>query len=620
MKYTVIFQPSGRRCEVEEGESLLDAARAAGERINALCGGQGVCGKCRVEHVEGVLGPAGRAEQGLLDPSELAGGIRLACQVSVHSDSAVNVPEESSGESTVVLGADAGLEVTVDPVIKNLYVEPVISAGGGPGAEAERVKDALRQKYGIDGISFTLTALRSLHGVLAEGKGGLTAYLRDGREVVRLVPGFGPGLYGASFDVGTTTIAATLCELETGRLLATDAITNPLVVMGDDVLSRVSYAESRASGLEDMRVLLLDALNGMLAKMSERSAPDGPDGADGIIEAVLVGNTVMHHILLGLPTGQLGVSPFVPAVSGGLNIPATDLGLAISDNARVYVPPVAGGFVGADTTAVMADLWPLDKGMATLVADLGTNGELVLVHGGGVMAASCATGPALEGAQISSGMRAAPGAIEKAVVDPDSGEVSYRVIGSDVWSTPGRYTGARGVCGSGIIDLVAGMRRVGVLDHGGRILLDAGNPRARTGGRGEPEFVVAYASETASGNEIALTQSDIRAVQLAKAAVAAGVGILMVEARVAGPWRLVVAGAFGNYLDVWNAASIGMFPGCEPKGSLQAGNAAGDGARALLLSSDKRSEAERLANQVVYLELSTHPDFQDRFMESMDLP
>jgi len=620
MKHSVTFQPSGRRCEVEEGEALLDAARAAGERINALCGGQGVCGKCKVVLADGELGPAGRAEHGLLKPTELAGGFRLACQATVQSDSVVNVPEGSGTESTVVLGADACREVAVDPVARNLYIEPGPAVHGSPGAEAEKVKASLRVKYGMEDASFTLPALKSLHGIMAESEGRLTACVRDGLEVVRIAPGYAPGLFGASFDVGTTTIAAMLCELETGRVLASDAMTNPLVVMGDDVLSRVSYAVSHAGGLDAMRGLLIDALNDMLEAMTGRSGGDGPGTSDEIMETVLVGNTVMHHILLGLPTVQLGVSPFVPAVSGTVELTAAESGLSIHAAGRVYVPPVVGGFVGADTTAVMAALWPFEKDITTLVADLGTNGELVLVHEGGVLAASCATGPALEGAQISSGMRAAPGAVEKAVVDPDSGEVSYRVVGSDVWSTPGRYSGARGICGSGIIDIVAGMMRAGLIDRGGRILLESGSQRVRPGQGGEPEFVVAQSSETASGNDIALTQSDIRAVQLAKAAVAAGVGILMEESGVAGPYRLVVAGAFGNYLDIWNAVSIGMFPGCDPKNALQAGNAAGDGARALLLSADKRAEVARLAGCIKYLELSTHPDFQKRFLEAMSLP
>lgn len=618
MAHKVKFQPSGMSADAHDGASLLDAARAAGEPIYAACGGQGVCGKCRAVLVEGELSPVTDAEHGLLSPVELAGGVRLACQARPCTAVMVRVPEESSSQRMVALGADGSRAFPVEPAVMNLYVELDPPSASDPSADAERLFAGLGTAYGLEVPGMGLDALRRLHGVLTEGGWKLTAYVR-GREVVRVEPGYSPGLYGAAFDIGTTTIAGMLCDLSTGEELASDARANPLVVMGDDVLSRVSYAVTHEGGLEGMRGLLMDALNGMLTVMAGGAGRGGLTAGD-VMDVTLAGNTVMHHILLGLPVDALGVSPFTPALTRAMELSPAEAGLLISPSGSVYAPPLIGGFIGSDITAVLAAVWPLDEGETTLVADIGTNGELVLCHEGGMTAASCATGPAFEGAQISSGMRAAPGAIERALVDPDSWDVSYRVVGTDGWSVPGRYSGARGICGSGIIDLVARMRRAGVLDETGAINAATPNDRVRRGGKGEYEFVVALPGETKTGRAVTLTQSDVRAVQLAKAAIASGIAILMGEAGVDRIDRLIVAGAFGNYMDVWSAAAIGMFPGCRPEKAVQAGNAAGGGARALLLSKVKRAEAEFLAGRIRYLELSTHPGFQERFLKEMALP
>ncbi len=619
MAHRVKFQPSGKSADAPEGASLLDAALSAGEPIYAACGGKGVCGKCRVSLVEGNLSPATEAEHGSLGPGALAEGMRLACQARPGSHVTVLVPEESSGLRIVALGADESRSFPVEPCTSNLYVELEPPSASRPGADAERLLEGLRASYGLDGLGFGLDALRGLHGVLAEGGWKLTAYVRGKREIARVEPGYSSGLYGAAFDVGTTTIAGMLCDLSTGEVLASDARTNPLVVMGDDVLSRVSYAVTHEGGLQSMRGLLTDALNDMLAGMADRSVGAKIAAAD-LMEAVLVGNTVMHHIMLGLPVGALGVSPFAPALTRPMELDPAEAGLFINPSGSVYAPPLIGGFIGSDITAALSAVWPLEEDKTTLVVDIGTNGELVLCHRGGLSAVSCATGPAFEGAQISSGMRAAPGAIEKALIDPDSWEVSYRVVGTDGWSLPGRYSGASGICGSGTVDLVAQMRRAGVLDAAGGISASAKSDRVKRSGKGEAEFVVAWPDETRTGRPVAVTQSDVRAVQLAKAAVASGIGILMGEAGADRIDRLIVAGAFGNYMDVWSAAALGMFPGCRPEDAVQAGNAAGDGARALLVSRSKRAEAERLAGTVSYLELSTHPDFQERFLSEMALP
>lgn len=617
MSHRIVFQPSGVRGEAADGQTVLDAARGAGEGIEALCGGHKVCGRCRVRPVEGSFSPAGEAELRLLGPVELADGVRLACEAVPLSDSTVFVPEGSRLHRQVVLGTDLSRTFTVEPSIINYYLELKPPSRSDPAADAERVRAALTKEYGLAGLVISYPALVSLHRALRDGGWKLTATIRQGSEITRFTPGLRECAYGASFDVGTTTLAGCLCDLATGEVLATSAATNPQVAMGEDVISRITYAVGRPAGLGELRSAVIGALNAMLVKMaSDAGLPD----TSVIDEVVLAGNTVMGHLLMGLPPDALGVSPFVPAARMRMEFKAAEAGLKIHGAGYAVFLPAVGGFAGADTSAVIAAVGPMPADETVLVVDLGTNGELVLSSGGRMFAASCATGPAFEGAQITSGMRAEPGAIERVLVDPDTWDVSYRVVGDPRWSLPGKYTGARGICGSGTVELVARMRMAGIIDGTGAFEGWMEHPRVRRSGDGGMEFVVAWPEETATGRAVVFTQGDVRAVQLAKAAISAGISILMAEMGVENIDRVILAGAFGNYIDPWSAAAVGMLPSCGPEKMVQAGNAAGDGARAALLSRGKRAEADAFALGTRYVELSAHPEFQDRFLSAMALP
>lgn len=621
MTYKIEFQPSGLRGEAGGGGSVLDAARALGEAIEAVCGGLKVCGKCRVKPLEGEFSPVGDAELRFLGPSELADGIRLACEAVPLSDSKVFVPEESRSNRQVVLEGDPTRAFPVEPSIKNYYVELKMPSASGPAADAERVRAALMSQHGLDDLSISYPALVSLHGALRDGGWKLTATVRQDKEVIRFTPGLKVCSFGAAFDVGTTTLAGCLCNLTTGETLSTSAMSNPQVAMGEDVISRISYATARSDGAAEMQSAVVGALNRMLLSMvADGQGADRPSDVTDIDEVVLAGNTVMGHILMGLPLDAIGVSPFVPAVSGLMEFPAGKIGIGVSPAAHAVMLPVVGGFVGSDTSAVMAAVGPFPKDETVLVVDLGTNGELVLSSGGRTLAASCATGPAFEGAQITSGMRAAAGAIERVVVDPDTWDVSYKVVGKDRWSVPGMHTGARGICGSGTVELVARLRLAEVIEGNGAFEGWMEHPRLRRSGNGEMEFVVAWPGETATAKAISFTQSDVRAVQLAKAAIRAGVDILMAEMGVGSIDRVVLAGAFGNYLEPWSATAVGMLPLKDKDKVVSAGNAAGDGARAALVSLSRRAEAVRFAGEAEYVELSTHPEFQGRFLAAMSIP
>lgn len=614
MGVNITFQPSGVRVDALPGKAVLDAARRAGEPVESVCGGRMVCGKCKIKPADGKFTPQTAEELRLLSPAELADGIRLACAATPLTDAAVFIPEGSRTGRQVVLRGDASRGFPVEPAVRNYYVELVPPSGSDNTSDIGRVFAALGDAHGLDGLSVAYDALRSLHGALREGGWKLTATVRRGTEIIKFTPGLRETAYGAAFDAGTTTLAGCLCELSGGLVVAESARTNPQVAMGEDVMSRLSFVAGHADGAGRMQSVLVDALNGMLAEMVDGA---GLGSVGEVDEVVVAGNTVMQQLFAGLPSGALGVAPFVPAAFAPIEFIAGEVGLKISGTGYATTMPVVGGFVGGDTSAVMATVGPLPETETVLVVDLGTNGEIVLASGGRALAASCATGPAFEGAQISSGMRASAGAVEKVVVDPDTWEVSYRVVGGKNWSVPGAKTGARGICGSGTLDLIAGMYRAGVIDETGAFVRDVEHHRLRPSARGGLEFVVCMASETASGFEVCFTQSDVRAVQLAKAAVRAGIEILMAGMGVASIDRIILAGAFGNYMDPASAIATGMFPDCGGAKVVQAGNAAGDGARAALVSLGRREFAACFAADARYVELSTHPEFQDRFMAAM---
>jgi len=629
-KVTVIFQPSGRRGQVEAGKTVLRASRELGVAIESVCGEKQTCGKCKVRVEEGFfeggtllsrrehLSPFTSDESKFIPEKDRTEGYRLACVAEFHGDALIFVPEESRGGKQIIRKAVRELPVDLNPAVKGYYLELSPPSLKEPRGDFERLSQELERRYDLRGLSIDFEALREIPANLRAGNWKVTAFVWMDREVVHVQPGRVDHFFGLAADIGTTTVAAYLCDLASGQVAAADSMMNPQVAYGEDVMSRISYAMTNPSdGLKKMQASIIDGLND-LARSTAQAAGVKPED---ILEVTVVGNTAMHHIFLGLDPQYLGVSPFTPSVHRSLDLKARDLGLRLHPAANVHVLPVEAGFVGADNVGFLIAEEPYKKEEMVLLIDIGTNGELVLGNRERLISASCATGPALEGAHIKFGMRAAPGAIERVRIDPETLEVRYRVIGREMWSrecAPGEIQ-ARGICGSGIIEAVAELLKCGVVERSGRFKGSLSHERLRKGEKGY-EFVIARAEETCIGQDITIGISDIRAVQLAKGALYAGAKIMKKVLGVEQLDRVILAGAFGSYLDPERAMTLGMFPDCDLQKVVAVGNAAGDGARLALLNREKRKEADRVARQVEYLELTIFPDFEREFAQAMYFP
>ncbi|MBQ9376405.1 MAG: DUF4445 domain-containing protein [Schwartzia sp.] len=631
----VVFQPSGRRGEIEAGKSILEAARTLGVGIEAACGGARVCGKCRVivetgrfeklgiTSAAGHVSPVGDAERRFLTAEELARGYRLACNAFLAGDLVVTVPEESRSAKQVILETGRERRIELRPAVRNYTVKLPAASLSDFRDDARRLLDALEAETGLRGLTVDFPVLRDLPKVLRENDWQVTATVRREREVIRVVPGERTTSLGVAIDVGTTTLAAFLCDLTSGETLAKASRMNPQIGYGEDVLARISYAASEPGGREKLRDVIIEAVNTLTADMAKKAGC----AADDVDEMVLVYNTAMHHLALGLDPRYVGRAPFAPAVCASLDVKARDLGIRINPSGNVHSLPVEAGFVGADNVAVLLAEEPYKSDAIKLIIDIGTNGEIDLGNRDRLLSTSCATGPALEGAQIAFGMRAAPGAIERVKIDPLSFEPRYKVIGQDDWY-PVPYDwhpavqkiGAQGICGSGVIDAIAAMHKAGIISRAGRIDAKLATPRVRRGDGGRLEYVLAWAKETAIGKDIVITQADIRAVQLAKAALYVGAQYLMERYGVEHVDEVILAGAFGSYIDKESAMAIGMFPDCDLARVHAVGNAAGDGARIALLNVEKRREADEVARRVEFIETAAEPDFQKKFMDAIAIP
>ena len=631
----IVFQPSGRRGEIEAGKSVLEAARTLGVGIEAACGGARVCGKCRVivetgrfeklnlvssaDHVS----PVGDVEKKFLTAEELSRGYRLACNAFLSGDLVVTVPEESRSAKQVILEKGRERIIEVRPAVKNITVTLPAASLSDFRDDRQRLLDALEKETGLKHLSVDYPVLKELPQILREGSWTVTATIWQEKEVIRVAPGKRETSLGAAVDVGTTTLAAFLCDLTTGEVLAKASRMNPQIGYGEDVLARISYAASETDGREKLQASIIEALNALTADMTEKAGFSASD----VDEMVLVYNTAMHHLALGLDPRYVGRAPFAPAASAPLDVKARDLGVKINPSGNVHSLPVEAGFVGADNMAVLLAEEPYNSDKIKLIIDIGTNGEIDLGNKDRLLSTSCATGPALEGAQIAFGMRAAPGAIERVKIDPISHEPSYKVIGQDEWypvpcdrRPTVQKIGAQGICGSGVIDAIAAMHKAGVISKAGRINAKLDTPRVRRGESGKLEYVLAWARETAVGKDIVITQADIRAVQLAKAALYVGAEYLMEKLGVDHVDEVILAGAFGSYIDKESAMAIGMFPDCDLSRVHAVGNAAGDGARIALLNVGKRHEAAKVARRVEFVETAIEPDFQKKFMDAIAIP
>ncbi|MBA2253797.1 MAG: DUF4445 domain-containing protein [Chloroflexi bacterium] len=630
----VIFTPSGRRGRFPAGTTILDASRALGVDIDAVCGGRGICGRCQVQQSVGSfakhgiesrsehLSPVSPAESEYRKERGLEPGRRLSCVAHLRGDAVIDVPPESQVYRQVVRKDLDFRDFHIDPVVRLYYVQVAPPELASPSGDLVRLQQALEAEWGLIDLETDLQVIRALQPALEVGRWAVTVAVHDGRAISAVWPGLHEKTYGVAIDVGSTTIAGHLADLSDGAILASNGVMNPQIRFGEDLMSRVSYAMMHPGGAAEMTAAVRTALNGLLAGLAAKAAIKRGD----ILELAIVGNPIMHHLLLGIDPIPLGSAPFALATDRAVHVRAAELELRIHPGGRVYVLPCIAGHVGADTAGVILAETPHAREVVSLVVDVGTNAEIVLGNRARLLAASSPTGPAFEGAQISGGQRAAPGAMERVRIDRDTLEPRFRVIGSDTWSDEAgfaeasRATGVTGICGSGIVEVVAELFLAGVVTADGVIdgALVGRSPRVIADGR---TFTYVLHDGSAAGRpRIVVTQNDVRAIQLAKAALYAGARLLMDHLGIETVDEIRFAGAFGSQIDPIHAMVLGLIPDCDLEHVRSAGNAAGTGALIALLSRAARREIEGVARRVEKIETAVEPRFQQHFIEAMAFP
>jgi uncharacterized 2Fe-2S/4Fe-4S cluster protein (DUF4445 family) len=627
----VVFTPSGKRENFAEGTSVLDAARKLGVDLDSVCGGRGICGRCQIDVAEGRFAkhaitssrdhvtPWNAVERRYADKrGPLSEGRRLGCQARILGDLVVDVPAESQVHRQVVRKRAEAHPIEIDPIVRLHYVEVREPDMHDPSSDLRRLQAALREQWGIAEAGANLSVLAGLQKTLRAGAFKVTVALRHEREIVAVLPGFRERAFGLAFDIGSTTIAAHLCDLITGEVVASAGAMNPQIRFGEDLMSRVSYVMMNPGGEGELTASVRAAMDGLIGELAGEAGVERGE----MFEATIVGNPIMHHLFLGLDPTELGGAPFALTLDGGFEARASELGLAIAPGAFVYALPCIAGHVGADAAGMTLAEGPYLRDELTLLVDVGTNAEIVLGNRDRLLACSSPTGPAFEGAQISCGQRAAPGAIERVRIDRATLEPRYKVIGCDLWSNePGfaeatAKSGVTGVCGSGIIEAIAEMYLSGIVSPDGVIdgALAERSPRVEAVGRtfsyvlseGEPRLVI--------------HQTDVRAIQLAKAALYAGAQLLVERLGAGAPQRISLAGAFGSHIDPLYAMTLGMIPDCDLTHVVAAGNAAGTGARIALLNRAARAEIETVVRRIEKIETAIEPRFQEHFVAAMAIP
>jgi uncharacterized 2Fe-2S/4Fe-4S cluster protein (DUF4445 family) len=631
----IVFTPSGKRGRFAIGTPVLQAARALGVDIDSVCGGRAICGRCQINVGEGEFAKHGivsavshlsefSAVEARYDKLRgLASGRRLSCQTKLLDDVVIDVPPESQVHKQVIRKRAEARAIELNPVTRLFLVQVEEPDMHHPSSDLERVYKALKEQWGVEHVACNLAILKDLQPTLRKGEWQITCAIHSrvpggGNELVAIWPGFHEFAYGLAVDVGSTTIAAHLTNLSTGEIAASSGLMNPQIRFGEDLMSRVSYVMMNPGGEKEMTAVIREALNTLAANV----AAEAKIAVEDILEIVLVGNPVMHHLFLGLDPVELGGAPFALATGLPITCPARELDLKLNPGAYAYVLPCIAGHVGADTAGVVLSESPHESEDNMLIVDVGTNAEIVLGSKRRLLACSSPTGPAFEGAQISCGQRAAPGAIERIRIDPQTLEPRFRVIGSDLWSDdPGfdaatAATGVTGICGSGIIEIIAEMYLAGIINQDGLVdgSMAARSSRVRENGR-TFTYVVRDGEPL-----ISITQNDVRAIQLAKAALYAGVRLLMDKLGLEKVDRIRLAGAFGSHIDVKYAMILGLIPDCELSHVQSAGNAAGTGARIALLNAKARDEIEAVVRTIEKIETAVEPLFQQHFVEAMAIP
>jgi uncharacterized 2Fe-2S/4Fe-4S cluster protein (DUF4445 family) len=622
----VVFTPSGRRGRFEHGTTVLEAARRLGVDLDSVCGGRGICGRCQIEVSEGEhakhgivstranLTPLGELEARYAADRGLADERRLGCTACVAGDLVIDVPPESQLYRQVVRKEADAHPIAIDPAVRLYYVDVAEAELGDSTSDLRRLTDALRREWSLDGLTADPHVLPALQPALREGKGAVTVAVHDGTAITAVWGGLHDRAFGIAFDIGSTTVAGHLCNLLTGEVLGSAGEMNPQIRFGEDLMSRVSYVMLHPGSEKE----LTRVVRGCLAKLTAELATAAEIDRNDVLEVALVGNPIMHHLLLGIDPTPLGGAPFPLTVDEAVRMPARDLGLPVHPGARAYVLPCVAGHVGADTAGVILSEGPYLGDEVNLIVDVGTNAEIVLGNRDRLLAASSPTGPAFEGAQISCGVRAAPGAIERVRIDLETLEPRVRVIGTDAWSNEPDFASARviGVCGSGIIEAIAELHLAGVLTTDGTIDGTFAERSSRIVADGRTFSYVLWQGEP----ELVITQNDVRQIQLAKAALYAGCALLMDHYGVERVERIRLAGAFGTHIDPVHALVLGLVPDCDPERVTAAGNAAGTGARIALLNKSARAEIEEIVRRVEKIETAVEPRFQEHFVNAMAIP
>ncbi|MDX1609765.1 MAG: ASKHA domain-containing protein [Halofilum sp. (in: g-proteobacteria)] len=628
----IVFSPSGRRGHFPYGTPVLQAARALGVDIDSVCGGRGLCGRCQVLLSEGEFAKYGVDSR----PENLSGfsetekdyeaqvqklkpGRRLSCQLKALGDVVIDVPPDSQVHKQIVRKDPGSYDIELDPVVRLYYTEVQEPSMHDPSGDLRRLLEALEFEWRLEHIERAdLQVLRDLQPALRKEDWAVSVAVHHDRELIAVWPGFHDRVYGVAVDIGSTTVAAHLCELGSGEVVASAGLMNPQIRFGEDLMSRVSYVMMNPGGEKELTRVVREALNDLIGQVCGEVGIE----TDDILELTFVGNPVMHHLLLGINPVELGGAPFALATDEGVTLKASELELQVHPGARAYVLPCIAGHVGADTAGVVLSEKPYLRDEMTLVVDVGTNAEIVLGNRKQLMACSSPTGPAFEGAQISSGQRAANGAIERVRIDPETLEPRFKVIGCDLWSNEDGFdeavagVGVTGICGSGIIEVIAEMYLARIINQDGVVDGRLAERSERVIAEGRTWSYILHDGE----NRIRITQNDVRAIQLGKAALYAGIRLLMDRMHVENIERIRLAGAFGNHIDVTYAMVLGLIPDCDLDNVSSAGNAAGVGARIALLDRKARRELEQVIRTIEKVETAIEPRFQQHFVDAMAIP
>lgn len=642
-QFQVVFLPSGHRATFPKGTSLLSAARSLGVDIDSVCGMRGLCGRCQVVCVEGEypkhqlrtskahLSDLNAIEKAYSQRNKLVLGVdrRLSCQALIEGDLIIEVPTESQLHRQIIRKQAGTEELTLNPSVHLYYVDVDKPDLHNSSGDLQRLYTALEREWNLTELRCFWPLVSSVQEILRSGDWKVTVavYTQKVQEqwqatIIALWPGYKDSFYGIAVDLGSTSIAVHLCDMSSGKVSATETLMNPQIRFGEDLMSRVSYAMMYPEGAERMTEVVREGINQLI----DRLIADEGCRREDILQAVLVGNPIMHHLFLGISPIELGTAPFALATEQALTVSASDLGIAINPGAMLYLPPCIAGHVGADTSAMILAQKPYLKDEVVLLVDIGTNAEIVLGNRHRLLACSSPTGPAFEGAQISCGQRASSGAIERVRIDPKTLDSRFKVIGSELWSNQDGFEqslatiGVNGICGSGIIELVAEMFTAGIIDANGVIDGTLSKRNSRIIADGRTFSYVLHADKSNTSRCIRITQNDVRQIQLAKAALYAGIKLLMAEMKLKTIDRICLAGAFGNQINAVHAMLLGLIPDCPLDQVVAIGNAAGTGALVALYDRDAGPAIEAVVPQIEKIETAIEPRFQQYFVDAMRFP